>query len=106
MSIYLRELKVLPTSGSDNSVPVRPVPALSVPACPDPACPIPACPDLVCHDLACPAQFALLSSCCSAGPVPACSAKLARLRWFGALGLGALGVLLGTSVCRSVFKAG
>jgi hypothetical protein len=30
----------------------------------------------------------------------------ARLRWFGVLGLGALGVLLGTSVCRSVFKAG
>ena len=30
----------------------------------------------------------------------------ARLRWFGVLGLGALGVLLGTSECRSVFRAG
>ena len=30
----------------------------------------------------------------------------ARLHWFGALGLGALGGALGTSVCRSVFWAG
>ena len=102
---YLRELKVLPTSGDDNSVPAcpdpacpvpalsvpaRPVPALSVPACSDPVCPDPVCLDPACPDPACPVQLVLFSSSCSVLPG---QFALFSSPW-------------GTSVCRSVFKAG